>query len=623
MKPKVTGSILRLFNENREMQRFLMDLDGQTTITDDLLEKINIFVGVADITNPVEIALADATLNGRILVAYQGDKITLYVYSQSVIAENKPYTLLGSGGTWIAVGGEYVYAGYIYSDVKGMAPGLVPFAGADGKLDESSDLSWDSALKQLSAKNIYTDKLKFNLAPVVTLGEGETAWNPTDGTLDLGMLGGLINQQIGQELPIPAYNVTGVSIPEGTPVYISGRSGHLPEITPARSDSAATSVIFGITTSTFGTVGDDRKGYVTVLGYVRKIKTNYSGIGAWGTTWVTNDRLYVSKTIAGQLTNVEPTVPHHSDVVATVGIVGAVGIGSIFVINEKHYTLEQLTDVNGTPLTATGQFPVWDNVNKYFDFTYNITNYSKMENGTAQGQLPFWDATGGKWVHTETSEIVWDDVNKREGINAATPTERLEIGGNLFLNTDNNKVLLGAGKDFSIYYDGTNAVINPKEVGTGDLSILGRVEEEGTFSEIHAHDNATTQSIPTGATYTKITTLDNNGESSNCTADGANDKITITKAGRYLVNGSFSFTCGTNNVTFFGSAFLNGVEQDNVHFTRKIGTAADIGSASFTGIIDVTTVPWDLDVRFRHDNGGSITLTLSYANLNTIYLGET
>lgn len=501
--------------------------------------------------------------------------------------------------------------------------GSIPYVDTNLLVEDNVNLKWDALQKLLSAFSIYTNQIDFNLSPTITPAEGRLAWNPTDGTLDLGMLGGLVTQQIGQELPIPAYNDTGVSIPEGTPVYISGRTGHLPEITPARSDSESTSVIFGITTSTFGTIGDDRKGLVTVFGYVRKIKTNYSGAGVWGTTWVTNDRLYVSKTISGQLTNVEPTAPHHSDVVATVGIVGPLGIGSIFVINEKHYTLEQLTDVNGTPLTATGQFPVWDNVNKYFDFTYNITNYSKMENGTAQGQLTFWDVIASKWVHTETSELIWDDTNKRKGINAATPTERLEIGGNLFLNTDNNKVLLGAGKDFSIYYDGTNAVINPKEAGTGDLSILGRVEEEGTFAEIHAHDNATTQSIPTGATYTKITTLDNNGESSNCTADGANDKITITKAGRYLVNGSFSFTCGTNNVTFFGGAFLNGVEQDNVHFTRKIGTAADIGSASFTGIIDVTTVPWDLDVRFRHDNGGSITLTLSYANLNTIYLGET
>ena len=54
------------------------------------------------------------------------------------------------------------------------------------------------------------------------------------------------------------------------------------------------------------------------MGYVRGIKTNYTGSGIWGTTWVTNDILYVSKTNAGVLTNVEPSAPHHSDIVGTV-----------------------------------------------------------------------------------------------------------------------------------------------------------------------------------------------------------------------------------------------------------------------------------------------------------------
>ena len=41
-----------------------------------------------------------------------------------------------------------------------------------------------------------------------------------------------------------------------------------------------------------------------------------------------------------------------------------------------------------------------------------------------------------------------------------TPTEFLEISGNLFLNTDNNKILLGAGKDYEIYHDSTDNLFN-------------------------------------------------------------------------------------------------------------------------------------------------------------------
>lgn len=69
--------------------------------------------------------------------------------------------------------------------------------------------------------------------------------------------------------------------------------------------------------------------------------------------------------------------------------------------------------------------------------------------------------------------------NGNVGIGTTTPTEKLEIDGNLFLNGDNDKVLLGTGKDASIYYDGTNLNINPKEVGTGILDILGTLQTDG------------------------------------------------------------------------------------------------------------------------------------------------
>ncbi len=50
-----------------------------------------------------------------------------------------------------------------------------------------------------------------------------------------------------------------------------------------------------------------------------------------------------------------------------------------------------------------------------------------VNEGTAQGQMAFWDATLGKWVPMETSEIIWDDVNKRVGINQSTPTSTLDV----------------------------------------------------------------------------------------------------------------------------------------------------------------------------------------------------
>ena len=53
----------------------------------------------------------------------------------------------------------------------------------------------------------------------------------------------------------------------------------------------------------------------------------------------------------------------------------------------------------------------------------------RLKSGTAQGQILFWDNTLKKWVFAETSELVWDDVNKRLGIKNTTPTSALDVTG--------------------------------------------------------------------------------------------------------------------------------------------------------------------------------------------------
>jgi hypothetical protein len=251
------------------------------------------------------------------------------------------------------------------------------------------DIDWATNVPANETDPIYTSwynsgdatlgSLQFNTAHTpITNAEGLLQWNTTDGTLDLGMSGGDITQQIGQELFIHVYNDTGVDIPNGSPVCIVGRQGNLPKVALARSDAESTANVIGLATQDIPSTGE-KKGYVTSFGLVRQIKTNYSGDGDWGTTWASGDNLYISKTIAGQLTNVEPDAPHHSDIIGQVGTVGALGVGSIAVYIRHHTTMEELCDINGTALTTDGQFPVWNNTAGYFDFNYNINDYLTAE----------------------------------------------------------------------------------------------------------------------------------------------------------------------------------------------------------------------------------------------------
>lgn len=135
------------------------------------------------------------------------------------------------------------------------------------------------------------------------------------------------------------------------------------------------------------------------------------------------------------------------------------------------------------------------------------------------------------------------------------------------------------------------------------------------YAGIHAHDNATAQSIANGATYIKIQNFGDNDPSRNCTPDATNDIITIDKAGVYRVEGSFSFACGTNSVNSFVGVFKNGVEMDSMHFTLKIGTASDVVSAGLSGLLTLAATD-ELDVRIRHDQGIATNFTFSYMNFS-------
>lgn len=159
-----------------------------------------------------------------------------------------------------------------------------------------------------------------------------------------------------------------------------------------------------------------------------------------------------------------------------------------------------------------------------------------------------------------------------------------------------------------------------EEVDNADVRYMLR---SGIYGGMHVHDNSTDQEIASGSTYIKVTQFADNEPSSNVTSDAANDKITITQTGVYRVEGSFSFSTNPANINIFGAPFLGAVEQDSIHFVRKVSTANDIGNAGFTGFIDVTSVPVDLDFRVRHSSGATVDVTFNYANLNVEYIGET
>ncbi len=175
---------------------------------------------------------------------------------------------------------------------------------------------------------LNVDRTTFNLATTEVSGVGQLNWNDTDGTLNLGLKGGAVTLQVGQEIVARTVNKTVplIDLLEANyqVVRISGAQGQRLAVRLAQSDTEANcQSTLGIVTET---ILKNQEGFVTVLGQVRQINTTGS---LQGETWNDGDVLYLSPTTAGAITKVKPTFPNKIIIVGYVEYAHAVN-GKIY-----------------------------------------------------------------------------------------------------------------------------------------------------------------------------------------------------------------------------------------------------------------------------------------------------
>lgn len=148
------------------------------------------------------------------------------------------------------------------------------------------------------------DYIDFNLINGIDPAEGRLVWNDDDGTLNLGMPGGNVNLQIGQEMLVRALNDEAFQITNGKIVRVSGGTGNFAKIKLSDNSSIVTAGSLGIATED---IPSGQKGYVTNFGFVRDVDT--SGMAAGSLLWLDNNGDYTT------------TVPTPPDIKVIVGIV--------------------------------------------------------------------------------------------------------------------------------------------------------------------------------------------------------------------------------------------------------------------------------------------------------------
>jgi len=182
------------------------------------------------------------------------------------------------------------------------------------------------------------------------------------------------------------------------------------------------------------------------------------------------------------------------------------------------------------------------NSGSYIEFPSSVTDgygaqIGGIRSGAGDNALVF--LTGGN----SQSERMRVDNSGNVGIGTASPGEKLVIG------EDNAKLAFGAGEDASIYYDGTGLVINPAEVGTGSLSILGNANHavdiyQGADSRglgIYGYDDMSTKSVhfyvnPAGDTVAAISDSMTYLAGGHCTFEtGAGEHVHFRLGGNFYI----------------------------------------------------------------------------------------
>lgn len=218
---------------------------------------------------------------------------------------------------------------------------------------------------------VHGDSFHFDIDAAAVAGEGQMAWNDEEGTIDIGMHGGDVVLEVGQETVYYARNKQTYTITKGTVVRFDSNIGNSGRITVDKflaNKSYPSTYLMGVAAED---ILPDEDGYVTHFGRVRGISTDGSAVGEGPGSvvngWEPGTLLYASPTTAGALTSIKPTAPNNIVLIAAV-ISSHASNGTIFVrptfvadlLDNERVNAPSIVD--GDVLVYNGTAGVFENV---------------------------------------------------------------------------------------------------------------------------------------------------------------------------------------------------------------------------------------------------------------------
>ena len=386
-----------------------------------------------------------------------------------------------------------------YADLSNIPSTFTPSAhthviadttGLQTALDSKAALGANSDITSLSGITgaISTvDSVQFDTTFVSTPATGKLNWNDTDGTLEVGLKGGNVTLQIGQENNQRVTNNSGTSIADGSVVYITGSLGNRLTIAAAIASSEANAErTFGVLTET---IADNQSGFVTTLGLVRDINTSTLTEGA---------PVYLSASVVGALTSVRPVAPNHAVMIGWCVRQHAT-IGSIFVHVQNGGDLSELHDVtlnskaDKDVLSYESSSGIWKN--KQLTSAY-ITDFSTAVDARVTSGITGKEntITAGTTAQYWRGDKTWQTLDKT-AVGLGNVDNTSDVTKNSASATLTNKTISGASNTLSnIAQSSITSLVSDlagKQPLDGDLTAIAALAGTSGFLKKTAVDTWT------------------------------------------------------------------------------------------------------------------------------------
>ena len=149
-----------------------------------------------------------------------------------------------------------------------------------------------------------------------------------------------------------------------------------------------------------------------------------------------------------------------------------------------------------------------------------------------------------------------------------------------------------------------------------------------TFAGIGLDAGVDTQSVPNSTTTALVAFGAGDGfneMSNDAVSNKTDNRVEITRTGRYKVDWSLSVSVGSNNVQLYAGILKGGTLIASGQASTKLATASDVHFMGGTAVIDVASVAGTdghIKMAVWHSHGGSVNVTPVYAGMIAVRLGD-